>query len=146
MPRLVQCLAEPAGDASVEVEFAPGSAGRAVVRGQAAATVRLVCQRCMENVDWPLEASFSLALVHDDDEAAALPAEYEPLLWLDGSGSLAALVEDELLLALPAVARHSDPAECGPVAGMAESESGEEERQDNPFSVLSQLKSGRRKQ
>ncbi|HET8550993.1 MAG TPA: YceD family protein [Gammaproteobacteria bacterium] len=140
MPRLAQCLAEPGGDASVEVDFAPGPAGRSVVRGEAAAKVRLVCQRCMGNVDWPLEARFSLALVHDDDEAAALPAEYEPLLWPDESGSLAALVEDELLLALPAVPRHIDPQECGTVERMMRPENDPDERRDNPFNVLSKLK------
>jgi uncharacterized protein len=105
-----------------------------------AAKVRLVCQRCLEKMDWPLEVKFSLALVHDDDEAAALPAEYEPLLWPDGSGSLAALVEDELLLALPAVPRHVDPQECGPVERVMRSEIDPDERRDNPFNVLSQLK------
>ncbi|HET6655426.1 MAG TPA: YceD family protein [Gammaproteobacteria bacterium] len=148
MPRLTQSLMASAGEAAVEAEFALGSDGRSVVRGHATATVQLTCQRCLDNMDWPLEAQFALALVRDEDDAASLPGEYEPLLWPDGTGSLPALVEEELLLALPVAARHPDPAECGPVTEMMrqESEHESQEREDNPFTVLNQLKSGRREQ
>lgn len=143
MPRLARCLVAPAGDAVAEVEFAVGTGGRAIVRGHAGAQVQLTCQRCLEIVAWPLKARFLLALAHNDDEAAALPDEFEPLMWQDGSGSLPELIEDELLLALPAVARHADPADCGPVEELMRP-AADEESADNPFAALNQLKSGRR--
>lgn len=146
MPRLAQCLTASAGAAAVEAEFASGPGERTIVRGQATARVQLTCQRCLESMEWPLEARFALALVGDEDDVASLPEEYEPLLWPDGVGSLPALVEDELLLALPAVARHSDTADCGPVEGLMRTDAEHEVSDDNPFAVLNQLKSGRRDQ
>lgn len=141
MPRLAKCLwAEPKGDAAVEAEFSLAAQERPAVHGSATASVQLTCQRCLEAVDWQLEASFSLAVVHDDAEAAALPSEYEPLLWPDDSGSLPEMIEDELLLAMPAIARHGDAAQCGGAAGLAQSDEGEATRDDNPFAVLKQLK------
>lgn len=138
MPRLARCLADTGGQAEVEVAFASDAAGRATVSGRASADVRLTCQRCLDPVDWRLDAPFALALVADDAEAAALPAEYEPLLWPEGVGTLAQLVEDELLLALPAVARHADAAACGPAAGALHD--GATRRDDNPFAALEKLK------
>lgn len=142
MPRLAGCLdSAPEGEVAVEADFSLDAARRPVIGGHAAAVVRLTCQRCLEPVDWPLEASFTLAVVQDESEAAALPAEYEPLLCPEGSGSLPGMIEDELLLALPAVARHRDVSECGPAAGFARPGNGDETRlDDNPFAVLEQLK------
>lgn len=143
MPRLLECLQPPAGKANavVELEFSNDSDARTLIRGHAHTRVSLRCQRCLEPVDWPLDARFSLALVHSDDEAAALPDDYEPLLWPGESGSLAELVEDELLLAMPAVPRHADAAACGPLATQTQHEPAPgADRDDNPFAVLEQLK------
>ncbi len=53
---------------------------------------------------------------------------------------LLALVEDELLLALPIVPLH-DPEICQPPVGPDEPEPSEDEvTRSNPFSVLAQLK------
>lgn len=139
MPRLAQCLADTGGQAEVEAAFASDAAGRAIVSGRARAAVNLVCQRCLEPTAWTLDAQFVLALVENETEAAALPAEYEPLLWPDGTGTLAQLVEDELLLVLPVVARHADAAACGPAAAALHQE-GEARRDDNPFAALEKLK------
>ncbi|HET7371418.1 MAG TPA: YceD family protein [Gammaproteobacteria bacterium] len=146
MPRLVESLAAPEGQAAVEAEFAPGPGDTAIVRGRATATVQLTCQRCLESMDWPIEAEFALALARDEDAASAPPGDYEPLLWPDGTGSLPALIEDELLLALPVVARHSDPVDCGAAADLMRETDQPRERRDNPFDVLNQLKSDRRDQ
>jgi uncharacterized protein len=140
MPRLARAVMARDAGATLDATFALGADGRASVTGEADTTVRLTCQRCLQAVDWSLRARFALMVEHDDAEAAAVPAEYDPLLWPDDTGSLAALVEDELLLALPAVARHPDAAQCGEVARIARPEAAPEERRDNPFAVLEQLK------
>jgi uncharacterized metal-binding protein YceD (DUF177 family) len=56
-----------------------------------------------------LEAPIRLGLLREDGEIARLPEGYEPLICpLDQELSLAHLIEDELLLALPDHPHHAD--------------------------------------
>lgn len=147
MPRLANVALARDGMVWADLDFALQPEGHAVVTGNASAKVPLTCQRCLERVDWSLETQLALAIIHDEEKAATLPADYDPLLWSGRTGSLAALIEDELLLALPVVARHDDPADCGSVAGLASAQSGDEVREDNrkyPFAELESLLKNRR--
>ena len=64
------------------------------------------CQRCLKPCDVDLSAAATLCVLWDDDAASDLPASYDPLVSGDIT-NLHALVEDELLIALPAVPTHS---------------------------------------
>lgn len=103
----------------------------------ARARLALVCQRCLGPVDTPLEAGRSFMFVADEDTAARLDAETEDdVMVLTRALDLRALVEDELLLALPLVPRHELcpqplPLEHGDEAGQAPA---------NPFAALAALK------
>ncbi|HCP54228.1 MAG TPA: metal-binding protein, partial [Pseudomonas sp.] len=69
-----------------------------------------------------------------------LPKGYDVLEVGEYPLDLLALVEDELLLALPIVPLH-DPEICQPPVGPDEPEPSEDEvTRSNPFSVLAQLK------
>ncbi|MFI4967252.1 MAG: YceD family protein, partial [Gammaproteobacteria bacterium] len=82
-----------------------------------------------------------LAWVKTDEQLAALPDAYEPLLSADGQVALQELVSDELLLALPLVPRHEGDAACGGFTETAaDAESGEARK--NPFAELAKLKRG----
>ncbi len=72
------------------------------LRGRA----RLQCQRCMQAMELLLRSTVRVALLASAEEAGALPEEIEPMLAPDGRLSVADLVEEELLLALPIVALH----------------------------------------
>lgn len=109
----------------------------------ARATVRLQCQRCLNPVDVVLEVDRSFRFVRDEREAAELDAQVEEdILVLDRSLDLQALVEDELILALPLVPRHADcrypaavegepaPTDADPVAA----------ERPHPFAALAALK------
>lgn len=146
MPRLQEAVIAVASDATVELAFANSLDGYPAISGEVAVPVELTCQRCLCSMDWPLASQLALALTHNDDAANTLPSRYEPLLWPDGVGSLSELVEEELLLALPVVAKHADPAHCGRRVAHAMQHNVIEEqvRNDNPFAVLNQLKNRRR--
>ena len=94
-------------------EFGRDTDGRATVLGQVAAELPLCCQRCFERYDFRVDAEVALALVEGIDEAKALPAEYEPLMLEDRLMRASDLIEDELILAVPAIPRHSE-GECEP--------------------------------
>ena len=80
-----------------------------VVRLQA--QVEMLCQRTLEAFTQVIDTESSVALVADDATAATLPSAYEPLVADARSLDMAALLSEELLLALPLVptAPHTGP-------------------------------------
>ena len=113
----MQRLASEILDASGEVEVEVGStvsAAPPVIEGCACVTVSMTCQRCLEPVTVPLDAAFRLGLVESDESASELADELDPLIVRrNDTCSLAQLVEDELILALPIVPRHAEGSGCG---------------------------------
>lgn len=133
LERLVAAAGPQSGAAVVQLRVVPGARRRPMVRGRISAVLTLTCQRCVEPLAWPVDCTPALAVVGDDTEAASLPPELEPLPSSDGTVDLRALVEDELLLALPLVARHPDGTCASPSVAVA----GEEVHdRASPFAVL----------
>ncbi len=101
--------------------------------------VVLECQRCLQPMRWPLQARRRIFFVDGEDEAAALDAENDDdVLALVPALDLQALIEDELLLALPIVPRHEVCPEPLPRAFVEDDGAGVPE--DSPFAALSVLK------
>jgi uncharacterized protein len=68
-------------------------------------SVRLECQRCLDGLDLPLHLEAQLEFAASDAEIAAADDDVERVL-AGREMSVAALVEDEVLLALPMVPKH----------------------------------------
>jgi uncharacterized protein len=106
---------------------------------QAAASIRRECQRCLQAVVLPLAVDRSLRFVDDEATAAALDADSEDdVLVASRQFDLQALVEDELLLAMPLVPMHESCPE--PLPGAAAE--GKEAPRTHPFAALAALKRG----
>jgi uncharacterized protein len=120
----------------------PGTPAETWLHLRAAALLRLECQRCLMPVETPLEIERSLRFVAGEDQAAALDAESEDdVLALSRALDLRELIEEELLLALPLVARHG--ACTRPVAAGAAPEvdgDGDGGEPPHPFAALAALK------
>lgn len=100
------------------------------------ATVWLECQRCLQAMRVPLHVDRRLFFVEGEDAAAALDTDSEDdVLTLEPAIDLRALVEDELLLALPLVPRHDACPE--PLPLRVEDDPPETE---HPFAALAALK------
>lgn len=111
LQRLSEALADGSSRAHVDLQvFEEG--GRKVIRGKVQAELSLTCQRCFGRLQYPVTADFNLAWVRGMQEASRLPAAYDALSSVTGRVKLNELIEDELLLALPMVARHAQPEEC----------------------------------
>lgn len=126
---------------------------RAELRGDAAATEQvwlhlmvetqlpLTCQRCLRPADILVLVNRSFRFVGNEELAEAEDAEAEEdVLALSPDFSLAALIEDEVLMALPLVPRHDV---CPVEVKLAAVDPGFEaalQEQRQPFSVLAQLK------
>lgn len=110
---------------------------------QAEAQLALVCQRCLGPVETGLRFVRPLRFVRGEESAAALDADSdEDVLAMTRSLDLQALVEDELLLALPLVPRHD---RCMTAVPLSELYADEDAQADeaNPFAALSILKQAR---
>lgn len=108
--RLGDRLAEPSGSARVrlELQLVDGTPSGVL---QLQADVVLQCQRCLRPVRRALESESRLAFVAQAD--APLPTDHEPVVGDPCRVDLATLVEDELLLAVPLIAKHAPGEECG---------------------------------
>ncbi len=95
--------------------------------------LRLECQRTLEPFEHPLRVDVRLGLIEHERDEAGLPAGYEPLLLENGTLQPAQVIEDELLLALPAF-----PVKPGSLP-LPESLQDASPRDGNPFAVLRAL-------
>jgi len=78
--------------------------GRTTVDVAVTGVATLVCQRCLQSCDCELDESAQLIVVRDEDEE--VPGGYEPFVGKPEQLSLSALIEEQVLLALPLVPTH----------------------------------------
>lgn len=133
--RLRPLLTDSDGMLQVSLSFHLDERRLRVLQGSIAGEIRLVCQRCLQPLVFPLQVTFSLGIATGEAEIDRLPEGYEPLLASGEPLKTVEVVEDEVLLVIPAVPVHSGDARCMP---------GYENRplpaKDNPFSILEKLK------
>jgi uncharacterized protein len=78
--------------------------------------VTLECQRCLGPLEWPIVQRTEILLAHDEAEAARLDADSDSEVLVAAAPlDTQTLIEDELVLALPYVARHPEGS-CAPPA------------------------------
>jgi uncharacterized protein len=152
LPRLVAAtLAPPEGQPRAAIDWRVvgarrvllGAGVRPALQVEASTEVALECQRCLQPMRLALEAERRIYFVEGEDAAAALDAENEDdVLALTPTLDLQALVEDELLLALPLVPRHEVCPEPLPRALVEDDRA--REAADHPFAALAALKQGSR--
>lgn len=135
--RLADRLARSEGTATARLALARiegVAAGKLSIR----ATAELTCQRCLAPVRRELESESRLAFVPSDE--MPVPAEHEAVACDPHRLDLAALVEDELLLALPLIARHAEGEACALPLGTAAQEVKDEPAPTRrPFAGLKDL-------
>lgn len=124
------------------VELRPDPSGQPApwLRLTFAATLPQVCQRCMGPVAVPVQVAREFRFVESEVLAEQQDDDCEEdLLVTSRDFDLAALVEDEVLLALPLVPRHEV---CPVSVKMTLTDNDFEAPADkpNPFAVLAQLK------
>lgn len=144
MQRLVPMLRSAAGEVDVLLQFDIDDQRVPYLHGQVTGEVEATCQRCLGPVRLPVDIDFSLGFVGSEAESGRLTERYEPLIVEPGGISVATIVEDELILSLPIIARHSEAESCRMAASLEAKPPLNEEAAPagrvNPFSVLSKLK------
>lgn len=111
-PRLQPLLVTADDAVTYQIQFGIDRDGRAVITGSLQTTLQVVCQRCLGTLALPVNATLNLALLRDLDEVEPLPECYEPLMVVERLISPHQFIEDELLLAVPAIPRHAAAEHC----------------------------------
>jgi len=139
LARLAPMLAQPDGLIRFRIEGRTDDQGRSAATLQLQGRLKLTCDRCGSELDWPLQAQAGFFFVPDEQTLNALPILAdgdEPLL---GSRhfDLLDLVEEQTILSLPISPRHE---RCdGPAAAIRD----DGDSDPHPFAQLASLKRGR---
>ena len=136
--RVLPALVSSDGELQVTLELGKDPAGIRFLAGTIRGEIMLQCQRCLEPVQQTLDLKFRLGLVQDEAAVSSLPERYEALLVTAEPASVAEIVSDEVLLALPLVPMHQEDARCEGV--MKDFQPARDETRESPFAVLAELK------
>ncbi len=134
--------------ARAELRAAPNGGDQVWLHVQAQMSMPLACQRCMGPVLVPLAVDQWFRFVDTEDTAMAQDdACDEDLLVMAPQVDLLALVEDELLMAIPLVPMHDECPVAPQISAGAMTQSellhAAPEHKPNPFAALAQLKKAR---
>jgi uncharacterized protein len=119
---------------ALKFEFERNESEIPMLVGRLETSLELECQRCLKALKLPMTLDFSL-MIDASDELIG-DGSVETLYSDDGTIDIYAVVEDELMLAIPLVAMHEDTA-CNENWQVSKPETAVK---DNPFAVLQQLK------
>jgi uncharacterized protein len=109
LPRVVEAGGLQGTTVQARLHFAIFE-GRTTVDMHLEGVAVLECQRCLKPCETELrETEQIMVMANDTDEVAG---GYEPFIGDAESLSLSALIEEQVLLALPLVPLHDDPAQC----------------------------------
>jgi len=111
---------------------------------EADVSLPMVCQRCLNPVDVPVEVSRSFRFVADEATAAKEDDESEEdILALSRSFDLLELVEDELLMEVPVAPRHDVCPEAVKMSAEDPEFASAQPEKEHPFALLGRLKTGK---
>lgn len=116
LTRLREMLHTDDGSVRASFRFSQRSAGYTTIDLEYEATLTLTCQRCLEPVTEKASEHVSLVVIEDGLTEAGAPAGYDPIALTGGKLQPAAVVEDELIVSVPIVPRHTRVEECGVLA------------------------------
>jgi uncharacterized protein len=135
LARLAASLSGRDGEIRYRLQGATDKYGKATLELEFDTCVRLVCQRCLQQFELPLAGRNRLRLIDAEPawsaEQAEVAADDDDEIVASAAFDVRALIEDEVLLALPLAPRHG---ECEVTGGRIEV------RRESPFGVLAQLK------
>lgn len=130
LPRLESLGCSAQDGVEFRIDGLPGRQGRARLRVSAKGRLWLVCQRCLGPVESPVSIVADLELASSLREIEEADDDVDRVL-ASGQMDVATLVEDEMILVLPMVPRHSACAEDAALR---------EQGRESPFLALAKLK------
>jgi uncharacterized protein len=102
--------------------------------GEISLNIHLTCQRCLEELPFSLDFSFSMAFVKNENQAEELSKHLEIYLFEEEELSIIDLISDEILLSIPMVPKHN--LDC--LSSLKENNNYEQGK-ENPFAILKNI-------
>jgi uncharacterized protein len=116
LSRLAGLLHSDAGSVRASLRVRQRRDDRLIVELEYAATLQLLCQRCLEPISHRVAERIDLAVIESTAASASVPAGCEPFELDDGRLLPVQLIEDELIVAIPLVPKHARIDDCGSLA------------------------------
>ena len=139
MVRLCELILNDDGIVVFSLDFRKDDKGIIHIQGEISASLEMLCQRCLNKMEFDVQNSVNVGIVRNRDEIELLPNNLEPLMAEDKKVSLTKLIEEELLLCLPLSPLHSVD-NCSAL----ETIKAYKATKDNPFAVLKSIKNGKK--
>ena len=139
LPRLAELVTVVDG-VDVVLAFSRDDERRCEVNGQASFAAEVDCHWCLEPVDVVVTAEINLYVVASDKEASELGGIHDTHLLEEGTTtSIVALIQDDLILALPSRACTDETCPKRPEVTFPAHDA-ETQDQAKPFEILAALK------
>ena len=120
LERVRELLAQDTGTVEATLTFSQDEEKRYLIAVSVQADLSVTCQRCLEPMLVHLDTDNLLGVVWDDEKARNLPRRLEPLIVGEGPCNLWEVVEEELILGLPAYSYH-EARDCNEIlAGISQ--------------------------
>ncbi|NNM81638.1 MAG: DUF177 domain-containing protein [Burkholderiales bacterium] len=128
MQRLDDLLASGSGQVKYRIAGAIDGEGHSLLHLEVEGTLKLKCQRCLGEFDYPLRIRSNLKLVKDEADLVDIEDEDPDVdsIVVREKMEILPMIEDEILLELPYAPRHVECEGSG---------DGDDER-ESPFAVL----------
>ena len=140
LTRLQKLVEGIESEVAVKVYCQRDEQGLIVLKGELRAQVQVLCQRCNEQLGLDLVQHFAYSPV-DETQSEDIPEYYDSVSIDDhGEINLLALIEDELILAVPIVPMHDEEDCAYSEAPMSFGDIEAVQEKPNPFEILKQLK------
>ena len=107
LQRLHDSLCEIQGTVRIDWSFAFDDKQHPTIQGSIQTQLLMRCQRCLQPMQWTVDTQVALVAFNSEPHVnEELPTGYEVLTLSKPRISLLNLIEDEIILALPIVAKH----------------------------------------
>ena len=141
--RLCDNLSSTDGYVQIDWKFSLDNRKRPTISGQIQTQLQMLCQRCITPVTVPVITKIALIVFTEEpSQYEKIPPDYESIILPNKPVSLSTLIENELILAIPIVARHEIcPSNEFQIKNDFQTQDDDTtEPKINPFSVLEKLK------
>ena len=140
LERLCGETAENSGEIDINIEFGTlEHLKRPNFEYQASVAISSSCERCGEQFTYIVNASSQVIIVRKAEDEKEFDDKYDIICTEDEEIDLYQIIEDELILSLPLVAKHENAADCETKFSFGDVPK-EDTEKVNPFAELAKLK------
>lgn len=144
LPQIVGLTTQPDNLLKIVMSFSKSSLQYPFLKGTIKGEIVQMCQRCLGDTITKIDEKFELLLVTSEMSPTAEQEGHDIFEYDETTIDTVELIEEEVMLALPIVAKHESIDECLPIAQKwikNKEHVPADQHKENPFAKLKDLKS-----